>query len=462
MPSGDAHALLVHAREVMGLGRMGDNVLHLKASSANSQNFQSDRTYPPFFYSFNTTESWFDPRTGVERIEGRITFPGVEMPSPVTFSNAENTLIIARGNATPAPKQSLRARNLHAWAVLADWINAPNVKSAGREVYRDYPRLVLTRTTEDGEQRLFLDEKTGLPVKLDLIEPHYLWGQRHVEYVYSNWTLLSGSFCVPASSFSLADGDMELTETLATAESLERKAAPELALPSTTAKPENLPLFLRAIPPKTVQVSQNTYLLSNPGYNEAVTLVGNDLYVFDATQSEDRARQDAEIIQKLFPGKHRVYVVVTDLAWPHIAGVRYWVASGATIISHPAARSFLKKVIDRRWTLAPDLLEKVQSGRTDHFKFVPFEQANSMAGGKIVIYPIDGIGSEIALMVYLPAEHFLWASDYVQTVEEPALYTSEVWMAAQRANIQPERVAAEHIPLTQWSTVAALESTRSK
>src|ERR1700746_2744778 len=60
-PLPDAHALLVHAQELMGLGRMGDSVLHFKTSRANSENYQSDRTYPPFFYSFNTTESWFDP-----------------------------------------------------------------------------------------------------------------------------------------------------------------------------------------------------------------------------------------------------------------------------------------------------------------------------------------------------------------------------------------------------------------
>lgn len=455
-PLPDAHALLVHAQELMGLGAMGDKVLHLKASRANSENYQSDRSYPPFLYSFNTTETWFDPRTGIERTEGRLTFPGIEMQTPVTFSNAVNTLLVARGKATPAPRQSPQARNLHVWAVLADWIGDSNVKAVGREVFRDYLRLVLTRTTEDGEQRLFMDEKTGLPVKLDLIEPHYLWGQRRVEYIYSNWTLLSGSFALPASSSRMADGDMEFAETLATAELVERKGAPDLALPATNAKAESLPLFLRAIPPTTTQVSQNTYLLSNPGYNELVTLVGNDLYVFDATQSEDRARQDAQIIHKLFPGKHPVNVVVTDLAWPHVAGVRYWVASGATIISHSAARTFLQKVIDRRWTLSPDLLEKARSRRAARFKFVPVEQQYSMAGGSVALYAIDGIGSEIALMAYLPGEHLLWASDYIQTIEEPSLYMREVWNAAQRANIQPERVAAEHLPLTQWSTVATI------
>ena len=51
-------------------------------------------------------------------------------------------------------------------------------------------------------------------------------------------------------------------------------------------------------------------------------------------------------------------LVVTDLAWPHIGGVRYWVANGVPIITHRMSRSFLEEVINRRWTLKPDLLEQ--------------------------------------------------------------------------------------------------------
>jgi len=33
--------------------------------------------------------------------------------------------------------------------------------------------------------------------------------------------------------------------------------------------------------------------------------------------TRERAAKDAELIRILFPGKHRTFVVVTDLAWPH-------------------------------------------------------------------------------------------------------------------------------------------------
>jgi hypothetical protein len=96
---------------------------------------------------------------------------------------------------------------------------ANDVQVVGLEVYRDYPRLVLRRNTSDGEQRLFLDKKTGFPVKLDLQEPHYLWGQRHIEYLYSNW-VQQGDININGASFCLADGDVDLSETIGSVELL--------------------------------------------------------------------------------------------------------------------------------------------------------------------------------------------------------------------------------------------------
>jgi len=74
----------------------------------------------------------------------------------------------------------------------------------------------------------------------------------------------------------------------------------------------------------------------------------------------------------------------------------------------------------------------------------------------VMLYPIDGIGSEVALMGYLPADGFLWASDYIQTLEMPSLYAKEVWKAVQRNHLQVERVAAEHLPVAAWETVTAV------
>lgn len=262
---------------------------------------------------------------------------------------------------------------------------------------------------------------------------------------------------VPGSSFRLADGKTETSRTTGQVEIVARSAAPPLAMPPQ-GSPQgagDLPLFLQPIDPTVTNIGSKTYLLSNPGYTEAVTEVDGEVFLFDATQGEERAKKDAKLIAKLFPGSKNVTLIVTDLAWPHVAGIRYWVANGATIIAHRAAREFLQSVVDRRWTLAPDLLERRR--KTAKLNFVGLDATYNLAGGAISLHPIDGIGTEAALIGYLARERVLWASDYIQTVDEPTSYATEVWQAVERDGLHPENAVAEHLPLTSWSKIEELQ-----
>jgi hypothetical protein len=457
--STDASALLANARHVMGVEQVADEVIHYRAITADEQAYQSDRTYPPFFSAMYEGETWFEPSTSVLRIQATATYPGSTTPPVVTIDDGEHAAMAQGDRVAPLSRRLARWRGLCAWAVIDDWSKDKGVRLGGDETFRDYTRAVLTRSTLYGDERLFVDTKTGFPVKLEFIEPHYLWGQRRVEYVWSNWKM-EHRFVLPGSAFRMVDGTIEMSQTIGAIEVVSRQTAPSMAAPPAPAQPpSDLPTFLQAIPPTRTRVSAQTWLLSNRGYTEAVTVAGDDVFVFDATQSEDRARQDEEAIASLFPGRHTINVVVTDLAWPHIGGVRYWVSQGATIMAHPAARAFLQEVVDRRWTLAPDSLERKRKidPTGSQLKFVAIDRPSSVAGGSVRLLPIDGIGSEVALMAYVPADKFLWASDYIQTVEAPSLYATEVMRAAQRAGVEPERTAAQHLPLTNWRTVVATQ-----
>jgi hypothetical protein len=450
----DAHAWIKRAQDVMGMSRLGDRIIHAHAALATEENYQSDRYYPPFFFSMSNLESWFGGPNAVEHIKGQTVFPGAGPFPTETVRDSRFSYAIRENKPVLLPHSELQERYLNPWAVVRDWSQAEDVRFAGREVYRDYPRVVLARNTQDGEHRLFLDEKTGFPVKLDLEESHYLWGQRHVEYVYSTW-IEQNSIQMSGSSFRVADGDVELSETLGSFELMAASdTASLLEMPPPPAGPvPDQPAFLTPETPKVEQVSASTYLLTDPGYAEAVTLVNGEIYVFDATQGEGRARLDAEQIAKLFPGKHNINVVVTDLAWPHVAGLRYWVANGATIISHRSARPFLEQIIGRQWTRKPDQLQQHRA----KFNFIGIDRQQSFADGKITLVPIDGIGSEIALTGFIADDHFLWASDYIQDIENPTAYATDVWNAVQRAHLQPKQVAAEHVPLTDWDKIASLQ-----
>ena len=453
----DAGALLQEALRAIGAERLGDGIVRTRATEAVVENYQSDRAYPPFFLGMAALESWYTPGTGALRYHTRMAFPGGDFDMGEILGDAAATYRADGDSLQAAPALhggALLSRAMDPWAVLHDWSSGTTVRVVGRCRVRDYPRIVLARSGPYGPEQLALDPGSHLPVSLEREEPHYLWGQVAVGYVYSNWSREAGLW-YSGSSFRTVDGEAEISRTTTAFGTVSRDSAVALALPHTgAAMPPSDPPFLLPTPPDSVRVSDATRLLVNRGYAEGVVLLGDTLYLLDATQGEQRARADSSLIARLFPGTHPIVLVVTDVAWPHVAGVRYWVARGATVVSHPLSRPFLEQVLARRWTRQPDLYER-RRGRAK-LAFREVRDSLTLAGGRLRVYALDGISSEGGLMAYVGPDRFLWAGDYVQTVAQPSTYAAEVWQAVRRAGLEPAQVAAQHLRLTPWTTVDSL------
>jgi hypothetical protein len=138
--------------------------------------------------------------------------------------------------------------------------------------------------------------------------------------------------------------------------------------------------------------------------------------------------------------------------------VRCWVANGATIIAHRAARSFLERVVARKWSDSADLLEqrRAKGSSAPRLQFRAVDDSLQLAGGALTLFAFDGPSSEVALGAYIRGDSFLWASDFVQSASRPTQYLDEVAAAVRRMGITPAKLAAEHLPLVDWSRVAPL------
>ncbi len=457
--AGDAAMLLARARAAIGLDALGHNMLRRATIRViDFHDYESDRTYRPFITMVTDVESILDPTTGVERDSSTFAFNGFGGGPPnisvrastahAVFAKRDTAWVRADGGW----RTTEASRALDPWTVVQDWSTAGGARLTARCQYRNYPRTVVERHGIFGAERLYIDAKTGFPVKLDREEPHYLWGQQHVEYVYMSWLRYGGTL-MPATAAKLIDGDEEQLRETISARPIPRDSVPPIAVPdSSTRSAVITPGFLRPTPVDTMRLGPQTFALRNPGYTELVTLSRDTVVLFDATQGEERSRTDSAWIGRLFPGHHPVAVVVTDLAWPHVSGMRFWVASGATIVSRDISEPFLGSVVARRWTAVPDKLARAHA----RLRFLPVRDSLRIAG--ITILPIDGIASEGALMAYLLNDRFLWASDYVQDTSAPTLYASEVYAAACRARLTPTptRGGAEHVPPFEWSTLTNL------
>ncbi|HKN67516.1 MAG TPA: hypothetical protein VJW73_14630 [Gemmatimonadaceae bacterium] len=456
--TGDARAIIQRSAHAIGLDVVQSKVLMLRGSDVVSQDYQSDRTsYPPYLSDVQPLELWYSPVSGVERRSASSAMAGYQYGGPVRVGTERATYMVRDTALVPSEDSHAAmyaSRPLNAWAVVRDWENDATARVVERCVYRDYPRLVLRRTGAYGAERLFVDEKSGFPVKLERDERHYLWGQNRVEYVYSTWQRI-GDAAIPGVSFRMVDGQTNVERNLNAIRLVSSDSAPPLEVPPA-ASPMSFapPAFLRPSNPDTIRLAPNVFVLRNPGYAEMVALARDTVFLFDATQGDERARLDSVWIGALFPGKHPIALVVTDVAWPHIAGVRYWASLGTPIYAHRAAVHMIDSVIARHWTITPDRLEQTKRRRAPRIH--PVSDTLAVAGGELLLFAIDGASSEVALAGFDNATHVLWGSDYIQDATAPSMYLDEMCHALRRVHRTPTTAAAEHLRPTAWEKLRPL------
>ncbi|MCU0646759.1 MAG: hypothetical protein MUF00_02080 [Gemmatimonadaceae bacterium] len=439
---------------VLGIGDVGSRVRAARTTDVTSMDYQSDRPYPPYLWGAREQRVLVATATGHVRVDLSVGGPGVA----IINDGARQAVVSPRGGQlVPLRTPNLiDERAMDAWTVLHDFARASDVRVVGLCRYRDFDRLVLARGTGAEQERLFLDLNTGYPIKLDRREPHALWGDVHAEYLWSIWTPVTGTRTLaPQYTFRMVDGEVNVSRHAPQSTLWPADSATLFEIPASIALRADRPPAV----PDTIRVDAHTFLLRTPAYTNVVTLQRDTVFVLDAPTDAARARGDSVWIGRLFPGRHPVVVVVTDLAWPHVGGVRYWVAHGATIASRAMHRPFIERVVNRQWTLEPDVLAARRQRGPVSLRFRPIATSADMAGGAVRALPIDGVGSEGALMVYVRDAGFLWAGDFIQPGGPDSfsrVYAEEVVAAVARAGVAPERYAAMHSPLTEWAKVPRL------
>lgn len=435
-PGTTAAAALERAVAATGMRALDARVMHIRSRMVRELRDLGDRPSPPFDASVTDEDFWFDPSTGAE---------SSRTPMP----------------ALPAMQQIAQwQRAFNALAIVADWVASGDARVEGRCVYRDYPRLVLLRDHEGAAERLFINEMDGVPVALERVERSYFMGPERVEYLYYNWEHL-GPTTFALSAMRIVDGKKDRLRAVQPAATtiVPRDSVPTFpradspSAMSGTVVPPPEP-FWTTDAPDTVRVGAHAFLLVNSAFTSAVALAADTVFILDSPQGEHRARQDSAWIGRLFPGRHALaFVVATDI-WPHIAGLRYWVANGATVITHPATVPLVRSAITRRWTGAPDLLERRRSTLRLRVDTVRTPQARG--GGAIRIFAVDGVASEGVLAAFAAPDRFLWASDRVQDTTNASLYVTELRRAVHRVGLAPLWTSGPHFSKVPWMTVDAL------
>jgi hypothetical protein len=293
------------------------------------------------------------------------------------------------------------------------------------------------------------------------------WGDVTERRWYSFWTLEKGNLLYPRQTTIEWNGFPFSDETVHVLKVDEPVDDAALTIPEAT-RTAFAANATRTLPPpptmfdgsKAIELAE--WLVEVPGgYNVTVVKQPDGLVIMEATTGGEHAAAVMAFAEKRFPGAHIKAVVTTSDAWPHLAGIREYVAAGIPIYALDLNVSILTRFIEAKHTLAPDRLEKAP--KAPIFKPVSAKTVIGSGDTRIELFPAHGEIGERMMLAWFPGAHVLYSSDFIQRNQPgrgapffmPKMLM-EVQTAAEREGVTGiERVFGMHLAPTPWSEVLA-------
>jgi glyoxylase-like metal-dependent hydrolase (beta-lactamase superfamily II) len=160
------------------------------------------------------------------------------------------------------------------------------------------------------------------------------------------------------------------------------------------------------------------YLAGTPDPNSQLVEFRDFTVLIESSVTEARALANIAEAKRIAPNKPVRYHVNSHHHGDHAAGLRAFVAEGATIVTHEMNRRFYEQVVLKApRTLAPDALARTPRAAT--FMWVSDKQVITDGERTLEIYHVPNGHAANLLMSYLPQEKLLIITDIFNDFGEP-------------------------------------------
>ncbi|TSC22899.1 hypothetical protein [Corallococcus sp. Z5C101001] len=433
---------------------------------------QSERPTPPFLVMYEQFDEVRDLREGRlnQKTEGR---GAVLDPWKAMTVRLSDGVVAAEveGKWRPlgnAQFQDLQERLTFAPEhVLLAALGAKDLRAQPDTVLQEVPHHVVAFHLGRASVRLFLNAHTGLPTAVETVDAHpedlfwSAWGDVRTVLSFQSWTLEPGGLRYPRHWEWARNGqpDHSVTVTAVTVDPPLRDE--DFTVPDDVKqgfearrarKLEDMPVTRAETPP--VEVSSGVVQL--PGaWN--VTLVAQDdgVVVVEGPISSGYSARVLDEAAKRFPGLKVKAVVSTSDAWPHVGGLREYVARGIPVYALDLNRALVERLVASPRTLLPDALARAP--RAAKLQTVSARRVLGSGRNALVLLPARTETGERMLFVWLPEPRLLYTSDLVQPQPDGTFFNvqqvDETVEVAGREKLPVARVFGMHLKPTDWSAL---------
>jgi hypothetical protein len=469
-----ARAVVTRAIEALGGERALRSIASLRIEAIGHEHFidQSERPEGPFVVRYMQTRELRDVAGGRSRLESEqrsIETAEWTPAGPPTIVDGDAAALQRGDRTTPAGRQAFedgRQRiELAPERVLLVARNAPDLALAPDVKIHGITQRVLSFGWRGRRVRLMIDPGDDVPTALELTtdDPFGIWGLVRETTFYSLWTLLPGGVRYPLQSDREWNGVSKSSATIVAITVNPPIDAAGLAIASETKHAfASLPADY-GIPSLTLDTAKAPTEIA-PGivqyggnWNVGVVRQPDGLIVVEAPVGSLYSAQVLDEIARRYPGVIVKAVLTTSDAWPHLGGIREYVARGIPVFALDLNRPILERLLKADYSGHPDALARAP--RPGRFTWVSDKTPVGSGETRFELYPVRGENGERQMIAYFPALKLLYTSDEVQPLPSGGFFMPEFLLEVgdviRREHLNVDRVFGFHAGPTPWRVIEA-------
>lgn len=187
-------------------------------------------------------------------------------------------------------------------------------------------------------------------------------------------------------------------------------------------------------------------------YNSWFVKTLQGIMVIEAPVSSAYSKAVMNEVKKQFPAEKIKAVITTSDAWPHIGGLREYVANSIPVYLLSLNEKLINRLLQANFQANPDSLQ--QKKAKPLFNRVSEKLQIGDKDNPIELYPVKTETGERMMMLYFPKLKLLYSSDLVQPGMGEKFfmpqYIGEIIEAINREKLQVEKIIGMHQPLIDY------------
>lgn len=347
-------------------------------------------------------------------------------------------------------------------------LDATDLRLEADTVYRGFAHAVAAFSWKGFPVRIFISRESGLPSAMELTRarPESVfwgpWGDVTFRKSYALWMLEPGGLRLPRTIFTEWNGLPLSSQTVDEIVLNPETSDADFAIPANVrqgfearkASIEDMPLGRPSTPPLEIAPG----LTKIPGsWDVGIVRQPDGLVIIEGPISSGYSAKAMADAQSRYPGLPIKAVVTTSDSWPHIGGLREYVARGIQVFALDHNRAILERLLAARRTATPDA--QARAPKSARFTFVSKRTALGTGPNRFEIIPLRTVTGERQMALWFPELKLLYCSDLFQRDQKGAFFlpqtVSEMVSVVEREKLEVQAAFAMHLPLTPWGEITA-------